>query len=70
MIIANFAKLAASTFAISATMTGCGPASQQARPVAVSDQAVIMKKAEAFAAEASAILAEAKGNKSKAVDRA
>jgi Flp pilus assembly protein TadD/cell division septation protein DedD len=70
MITAKFAKLAASTLAIGATMTGCGPASQQARPVAVSDQAAVMKKAEAFASEASAILADAKGNRSKAVDRA
>lgn len=70
MIIAKFAKLAASTLAVGATMTGCGPTSQQARPVAVSDQAIVMKKAEAYAAEASTILADAKSNKSKAVDRA
>ena len=67
MKTAQFVKLAASTFAISATLTGCGPASQQVRPVAISDQAVVMAKAAGYASKAEAILADAKANKAKAV---
>jgi Flp pilus assembly protein TadD len=70
MKTAQFVKLAASTFAVSATLTGCGPASQQARPTAISDQAVVMNKAASFASKAEAILADAKANKAKAVDPA
>lgn len=67
---AQFAKFAVSTLVIGASMTAFGPASQQARAVAASDQTLDIKKAESFAAEASAILASAKGNKAKAFDRA
>ena len=67
MNTAQFAKLAASTFVISATLTGCGPASQQARPAKISDEAAVMAKAASYASKAEAILADVKANKAKAV---
>lgn len=66
----QFAKFAVSTLVIGASMTAFGPAWQQARAVTASDQTLNIKKAEGFAAEASAILASAKVNKAKAFDRA
>jgi Flp pilus assembly protein TadD len=70
MNTAKFAKFAVSTLVIGASMTAFGPVSQQAGAVAVLDQDAAMKKAEGFAAQASAILADGKGNKAKAFDRA
>jgi Flp pilus assembly protein TadD len=70
MSTVKFSKFALSTLAIGASMAACGPWSQQARAVAASDQVAAMKKAEGYAAEASAILASSKENKSKAFDRA
>jgi Flp pilus assembly protein TadD len=64
----TIAKLAASSLAIGMVMTGCGPVSQQARPVSASDQAVVAKQAAKFADQAIAILVDAKGKKAKAVD--
>lgn len=70
MNTAKFAKFAVSTLVIGASMTAFGPAYQQAQAVTASDQSVAIQKAQNFAAQASAILASAKGNKAKAFDRA
>jgi Flp pilus assembly protein TadD len=70
MITAKLAKFAMSTLAIGVSMTSFAVGSQQARAVSPSDQAILIKKAEGFAAEASAILASGKNNKAKAFDRA
>jgi Flp pilus assembly protein TadD len=70
MITAKLAKFAMSTLAIGVSMTSFAAGSHQARAVSPSDQAILIKKAEAFAAEASAILASNKNNKAKAFGRA
>ena len=70
MKTAKLARFAASTLVIGTALAGCGPASQHARPAAVSDQAVAMKKAAAYAADAFAMLGNAKANKAKAVTAA
>jgi Flp pilus assembly protein TadD len=70
MNTAKFAKFAMSTLVIGASVTAFGPVSQQARAVTAADQGMAMKKAEGFAAEASAVLASGKGNKTKAFARA
>lgn len=70
MTTAKFAKFAVSTLVIGVSMTAFGPVSQQARAVTASDPSVAVKKAAGYADAASAILANAKGNKAKAFDRA
>ncbi len=70
MKTAKLTKFALSTLVIGVSMTVFGPTSQQAFAETASDEVAVIKKAEGYAAEASAILGSNKSNKAKAVNRA
>lgn len=63
-------KITLSTLTIGLTMTACGPSAQTARPVAASNQMLMIKQAQSFADQAASILAGAKVKKAGAIDRA
>lgn len=70
MNTAQFAKLAASTLVIGASMSVWGPAAVSANTAVASDEAAIIKKAEGFAADAYALLNSAKASRAKAYVKA